>query len=253
MHEKLTVGQVASLVGVSVRTLHHYEESGLLNPARTRSGYRVYSSADIDRLQQILVYRSLDFSLHEIQEILETGNAKDYLSQQKRLLIEKIYRLQSVLAAVETMMEVNTMNPTAAEKARAMHAKYRDEAESRYGASPDFQESERRSANFSEADWASMMERTEHFEAACAQAMNDGVSPGSAEAGELAERHRELMNLNFDCSYEKQVLIAKTYVTDERFTQHYNKRAEGLAQWIHDAVLENARAQGVDVDAAEWK
>ncbi len=69
MEEHLTVGRVAELAGVSVRTLHHYDEIGLVQPsARTAAGYRAYSAGDVERLREVLVYRRLGFGLREIAD-----------------------------------------------------------------------------------------------------------------------------------------------------------------------------------------
>ena len=132
-HDSLSVGEVAQLMGVSVRTLHHFEDKGLIAPERTSTGYRLYSANDIDRLHQILVYRSLDFSLAQIAKMIDDGATAEHLERQKTLLTAKIRNLQSVLHAVETLMEVNMNNPSPADKARAAHAQYAEETERRYG------------------------------------------------------------------------------------------------------------------------
>lgn len=248
----LSVGQVSELMGVSVRTLHHFEDKGLINPARTTKGYRMYSAHDIDRLQQILVYRSLDFPLDHIGRIIDDGAPAQHLERQKTLLTAKIRDLQSVLHAVESLMEVNMNNPTPAEKARAAHAQYAEKTEQRYGHTDAYRQSAERTARFTDDDWRQATAEGEALEAACAQALRDGVVPDSDAANKLAEQHRASINRYFDCSYSQQVLIAKSYVADPRFTAHYDEREPGLAQWIHDAILANAATHGVDVENPEW-
>jgi DNA-binding transcriptional MerR regulator len=106
------VGQVAHLSGVTVRTLHHYDEIGLLSPTeRTAAGYRVYTDADLQRLRQILFYRELGFALDEIATILAdpASDAAAHLRRQHRLLRERIGRLQSMVAALEKEMEAYQM------------------------------------------------------------------------------------------------------------------------------------------------
>ena len=71
-----TVGQVADELGVTVRTLHHYDEIGLLHPSeRTPAGYRLYTAEDLERLQNIVVYRRLGFPLEEIGELLDASSS----------------------------------------------------------------------------------------------------------------------------------------------------------------------------------
>ncbi len=253
MDHKLTVGQVAELVGVSVRTLHHYESLGLLAPERTHTGYRLYSAADVDVLHQILVYRSLEFPLTKIRALLEQGVSAQHLAEQHTLLTQKISHLQSVLDSVERMMEVNTMSPTPAQKAQAAHAQYADEAEARYGETEAYRQSAQRTAAFTDADWQEASAETDELEADAAQALREGVEPGSDTANAIAERHLASMNRYFDCSLTQQVLIARGYVADPRFTAHYDEREPGLARWLRDAIAANARRQGMDPDDAAWE
>ena len=110
--DEYTVGEVARLSGVSVRTLHHYDSIGLLSPgARSPSGYRLYREADLRRLRQVLFYRELDFGLDEIAEILAdpaTGT-DDHLRRQHRLLRERAARTSALLRALEKEMEARKM------------------------------------------------------------------------------------------------------------------------------------------------
>ena len=89
--EALTVGQVAETFGVTVRTLHHYDEVGLLHPSeRTPAGYRLYTGEDLQRLSTIVVYRRLDFSLEEIGELLDADGAEviDHLRQTGYVILD---------------------------------------------------------------------------------------------------------------------------------------------------------------------
>ena len=120
-----TVGQVAQWSGVTVRTLHHYEHIALLSPAgRTSSGYRVYDDADLERLQQILFYRELGFSLDHIAAALASPrDAVEHLAYQRGLLLHRIHRLQGLVAAIDQAMEAETMGttPTPAERFAALN------------------------------------------------------------------------------------------------------------------------------------
>ncbi len=103
----LTVGSVARLAGVTVRTLHHYDEIDLVVPSgRTESGYRTYGSAEVERLQEVLFYRELGFSLDTIREIIgQPGYSREAaLEQQRKLLEEKADRLLSMVGAIDRAM-----------------------------------------------------------------------------------------------------------------------------------------------------
>lgn len=121
MSEKHTVGVVARLVGVSVRTLHHYDEIGLVAPSdRTTGGYRSYSDADVERLHRVLTYRELGFPLEEIAALLDDPDvdALAHLRRQHALLSERIDRLHDMAAAVEKMMEAKSMGIQLTPKSR---------------------------------------------------------------------------------------------------------------------------------------
>ena len=102
------VSQVAALAGVTVRTLHHYDRIGLLVPGgRTAAGYRRYTDADLERLQQVRYYRELGFTLEEIATVLDGPGADPaaHFRRQHRLLLERIKRLSEMVTAIEFAME----------------------------------------------------------------------------------------------------------------------------------------------------
>ena len=109
-----TVKEVSKLAGVSIRTLHYYDEIGLLNPTETtQAGYRLYDSAALEKLQQILFFRELDMPLEQIKVILEdAGLAKNLLLRtQKKLLQAKKDRLEKIIASIDDILKgENKMN-----------------------------------------------------------------------------------------------------------------------------------------------
>lgn len=103
-----SVSQVSKLAGVSVKTLHHYDEKGLLVPFRQQTnGYRVYTQNHLVRLQQILIYRELDFSIEVIKSLLYSNDEEllDTLSQQKSLLIQRQQTLSKMINSIEVTMD----------------------------------------------------------------------------------------------------------------------------------------------------
>lgn len=110
---ELTVGQVAELAKISVRTLHHYDEIGLLRPsARSRVGYRLYDDHDLDRMQQIMLYRGLSFSLEDMAAVLDdpTVSTTAHLRRQLRLIAQRMDQLTDLRAAVLRQLEAYSMN-----------------------------------------------------------------------------------------------------------------------------------------------
>ena len=103
-----TVGQVADELGVTVRTLHHYDEIGLLHPSeRTPAGYRLYTGEDLERLQNIVVYRRLGFPLEEIGELLDTGGAdlESHLRRQRAAVMSRLDELGELVTAIDRALE----------------------------------------------------------------------------------------------------------------------------------------------------
>ena len=108
MGEQWSVGRVAELGGVSVRTLHHYDEIGLVCPsARTASGYRSYSAADVERLREVLAYRRLAFGLREVDELVdnETIDTAGHLRRLRALLVERRDRVDTMVVAINRELQ----------------------------------------------------------------------------------------------------------------------------------------------------
>jgi len=259
---ELTVGQVAGLVGVSVRTLHHWDEIGLVVPsARSWAGYRLYGPDDVARIHRVLVYRETGMPLAEVARVLDDPDvdATAHLARQRDLLQARIAHLTRMLRAVDTMMERNSMgeNLTPQQQAEILGAEWdpawQEEAEERWGDSDEWAQAAARKAAMTRQDWARVAEETEALETDLANAMREGVVPGSERANALAERHRASIDRWFDTTYAKQVLIARGYVANSRFTAYYDKRESGLAAWIKEIIDANAAAHGVDPANAVWQ
>ncbi|MEU9042620.1 MULTISPECIES: MerR family transcriptional regulator [unclassified Kitasatospora] len=248
--EGYSVGAVAKIAKVTVRTLHHYDEIGLLSPAgRTRSGYRRYVDADLDRLQQILFYRELGFPLEEIAAILDDHSVSpsEHLRRQHRLLSDRIRHLQDLASAVEHAMEARRMGIqlTPEEKFEIFGEGYQEEweqeAEQRWGDTEAWAESQRRTGAYSKADWERIQAEMAELNTRLVEALTGGEPADGAPAMDLAEAHRQHICQNFyDCTFTIHRGLAGLYVSDPRWTDTYENLAPGLAQWLHDAILANA-------------
>lgn len=258
----LTVGAVSAMVGVSVRTLHHWDEIGLVHPSgRTWSDYRVYSRDDVARIHRVLVYREVGVPLAQIAAILDdpTVDESMHLGRQRELLTARITRLQEMVSAVDRMLEVTSMDERLSPQelseifGQDWKPEYQDEAEERWGDSPQWAQSQQRSAQMTREQWEQVKADSDALDADMAAAVRDGVAPGSDQANALAERHRDSIGQFYDCTHSMQVCLAQMYLADQRFTDRYEAVQPGLAQWLHDVVAENARANGVDPSTARWE
>ena len=242
-----TVGAVAALTGISVRTLHHYDHIGLVVPSvRTAAGYRDYTDADIERLHLVLVYRSAGLPLEEIRTLLDdpTADVLTHLTRQHEVLLERTERLQHTIKAVEELMNAHRqgIQLTAEEQVElfgttAFGDEYAAEAEERWGETDAWKQSQQRVSQFSKQDWGAIKAEGDALLKALAQAIRDGVEPGSARANELASRHRASIERFYDCGDEMHRNLAEMYLADERFTRYYDDVEPGLAQFLHNIVV----------------
>jgi DNA-binding transcriptional MerR regulator len=248
--EGYPVGEVAALSGVTVRTLHHYDEIGLLVPGhRSPSGYRLYTPDDLERLQRILGYRALGLPLEQIGRVL-AAPAADQLAHLRGLheaLSGQVDRLRRQLAAIEKTLEAHQMGirltpqemfEVFGEEDPTQHAA---EAEERWGDTEAYRESQRRTSRYTKADWLRVKAEGEAVEARLRAVMTQGLPATSEEAMDAAEAHRLHIDGSFyPCSHAMHRGLADMYLADPRFTAHYDDQAPGLAQYVHDAIHANA-------------
>ena len=248
-----TVGDVAAMAGVTVRTLHHYDEIGLLSPSgRSGAGYRQYETADIERLQRILVYRELGFGLEQIAVLLDGDvDRVAHLRRQHELLNDRITRLQRMAATVRRTMEAHTMgislDPHEMLEVFGDHdpTEHAAEAEQRWGDTDPYRESQRRTSQYSKDDWLRIKAETGANQERVAAALRAGLPADGDEAMDAAEEHRrQLSEWFYDCSYDMHRGLADMYIADPRFTATYEKVAPGLAQYLRDAIHANADRAG---------
>ncbi len=251
----LGVGAVARMAGVTVRTLHHYDEIGLLRPSgRAENGYRRYTEADVERLQRVLFYRELDFGLDQIREAMadDSTEALEHLRRQHALLEARMEQLRRLRDAVERAMEARQMgiNLTPEERLEVFGefdpAAHDEEAHARWGDTDAYRESARRTARYTKADWERIKAEGAAVTARFAAALRAGLTPDSAEAMDAAEAHRRQIDETFyPCPHEMHAGLAQMYVADPRFAATYEAVEPGLARFVHDAIVANAaRARG---------
>lgn len=243
-----TVGQVAEELGVTVRTLHHYDEIGLLRPSeRSPAGYRLYTDADLTRLQQIVVYRRLEMPLDEIAELLNGGGSvSDHLRRQRASVMSRLDELRELVVAIDRALERDMSNEqlTPAEMRElfgdTFEESYAVEAEERWGDTDAWKQSQERTKRYTKADWQAVKAESDAVNAAFAAAMDAGQPATSEAAMAAAEQHRASIERFYDCDYDMQRNLAEMYICDERFTKTYDDVRPGMAQYVRDAIHANA-------------
>jgi len=242
----LTIGRAAAVASLSVRTLHHYDAIGLLQPSeRSEAGYRLYSSGDLERLQQILVFRELGFALADIKRIVSDPafDRRRALEAQRALLAEKGRRVAAMRAAVDAAL-------ASLEKGTTMQASelfegfddfdpkdYEDEARARWGDSDAYKESVRRTSSYTKDDWRRIQDEGAAITDGFVQAMGDGLAAGDPEVQALVGRHHEyLARYFYRPTLEVYDGLADLWVDDARFTKSIDKARDGLAAYQRAAV-----------------
>jgi len=246
----LTVSEVAALAGVSVRTLHHYDAIGLLLPsARTEAGYRLYDREDLERLQEIMLFRELEIPLDDIGVLLAGGafDRRAALELQREMLEQKAARTAALVASVERAInaERTGVRMTTEEMFEVFGdfdpAEYEDEVKERWGESDAYKESARRTKSYTKADWQRFKDEAQQIGTDTVALMNAGVPADDPRAMDLAERGRlQIDTWFYPCSHQMHVNLAEMYIVDPRFRATYEKIREGMAQYWHDAILANA-------------
>lgn len=247
-----SIGETAELLGVSTRTLRHWDSIGLLSPTwRSSTGYRLYTDADLRRGLQILLYRATGVPLREIDGLLaHPHTVRGQLLRQRELLAGRITQLHRMVRAVDEILKEDTMST---EDMIAIFGDdlpgYREQARQRWGESPEWEQSQQVLGQLSPAELQVIKDEQEAFVAALADAAAAGVAPGSAEGAALARRHRDTIGRWYEVSPAKQVLLARMYIEDERFNATY----QGNAGYLLTLVEALAAAEGVDLGDVRWE
>ena len=239
---KLQIKEFAELTGVSVRTLHYYDEIGLLKPCYVdeQNGYRFYDEASLERMQAILFYRELDFPLKSIAEILASPNydKQKALAEQKRLLTLKKDRLERLIAALEQAEKGEiTMSAFDNSEYETARQQYEEEAKQRWGDTDAYKESQAKTAGYSKEKWNDVLVGMNGVFAEFAECKNCGESADSDTAQRLVKKLQDYITGNFyRCNDDILAGLGQMYVCDERFKNNIDSHGEGTAEFVSEAI-----------------
>ena len=235
---KMQIKDFAEFTGVSVRTLHYYDEIGLLKPAYTDeyNGYRFYDEDSLLRMQEILFYRELDFPLKSIIEILSSPdyNKEKALAEQKKLLILKKERLEKLISAIDGAVKGKNIMKAFD---NSEFEKYKDEVKEKWGKTQAYSEYTEKSKSYTKDSYNSMAEGMNLILAEFASAMKNGYDTDSAETQGLVSKLQSHITENYyTCTKEILAGLGQMYVFDERFRRNIDKHSEGTAEYISKAI-----------------
>ena len=239
---KMQINEFAKLAGVSVRTLHYYDEIGLLKPAFVdeQNGYRFYDEISLERMQEILFYRELDFELKSIRDILSSPDydKQKALAEQRKLLELKKKRLERIIDALDgatkgkvTMAAFDNSDYETARK------QYEAEAKQRWGETSAYKEHAEKTANYTKDKWQKVNDGLMTVLAKFAECMNAGNTADSDEAQTLVKELQNYITENYyTCTNQILAGLGQMYIADERFKTNIDKNGNGITEFVSKAI-----------------
>lgn len=235
----MTVNQISKLTGVSVRTLQYYDKIGLLPaPSHTQAGYRLYDSEALERLQEILLFKELEFSLKDIIAIVNDPkhDKEKAITQQIELLELKKEQLEKLIGLAKKIRnkETEPMDFTAFDTNKL--DEYTAQAKAYWGNTAEYKEFEQRD-----------IKKTDEQRKNAADGLMDifakfgllkETTPDSAEAQSLVKALQDYISANYyQCSDEVLSGLGKLYGSGGEFTQNIDSKAgEGTAAFTSKAI-----------------
>lgn len=244
-----SIKELSELAGVSARTLRYYDEIGLLNPSRVNeAGYRYYGEAEVAALQQILFYKERGFELKTVQKIIYDRNFDMLNAMEEHLLaLEKqkadtealILTVKKTIQSLKGEGEMSDQEKFQALKEKAVReneAAYGAEAREKYG-EEEVNESNRKMLNMTEEQWERFQTLEKDILQRLENAVKNGMTVESEAVKEVVMLHKEWLCMTWkQYSVEAHKSVAMMYVTDERFTKYYDRKVQGCAKLLCEAV-----------------
>lgn len=237
----MKINEVAKLTGITVRTLHYYDEIGLLPPSKiTESGYRIYDDKALETLQQILFFRELEIPLSDIKRIMESPayDKKEALHNHREILIKKRDRLNELITLAEdTIKGGKDMSFKQFDRKEIEQAKlrYAEEVKERWGETAAYKESLSKTKTYDEKQWQFLTQEGADILRAFGE--NRELSPESGEAQALVKKWQDYITDNFyQCSNEILAGLGLMYKEDKRFAENIDKNGAGTAEFMSKAI-----------------
>lgn len=242
-----TIKQAADMAGVSVRTLHHYDQFGLLNPAETTmTGYRLYGEKEMEKLQQILFFRELDFPLAQIKAILERPDfdREAALHSHRSMLLARRERLDALIENIDKTLGASKGGMEMGSEERFTgfgkrlieenEAKYGQEIREKYGEEA-VQKSYEKVGKYTKEEWEGIQAEADGIYRSIAGMM--ALPSEDRRVQSAIKQHYDYLNKYFS-TYTKAMYmgLGEMYAADERFRAFYEKYAPGMAGYMREAI-----------------
>ncbi len=235
----MTVNEVSKLTGVSIRTLQYYDSIGLLKPCGyTESGYRLYDDTSLERLQQILLFKELEFPLKEIKTIIDAPNfdRSKALEQQIELLTMKKEHLENLIdfARGIKLLGVRKMDFTVFDKKKI--DEYSKHAKEQWGKSPEYKEFEKKAKNWTDEEQQIMINDFMQIFVEFGQMMT--LDPSEEKVQLQVGKLQDYISKHFyNCTKEILNSLGKMYAGGGEFTENIDKvGGKGTAEFTSKAI-----------------
>lgn len=244
-----TVQKLAKIAGISTRTLRYYDEIEILKPARINSsGYRIYGEKEVDRLQQIMLYREMGVNLETIKTIVTKASFDEAAALQEHLkhLLAQRNQIDQLIANVKKTIDYKkgSIKLNDKEKFNGFKQKMVDDNEKKYGkeirekyGDEQVNKSNQKLMNMTEEQYKEFEKLSQEVLDTLEAAFATG-DPAGELAQKTADLHRRWLSFTWS-SYSKEAHagVAQMYVEDERFKEFYDKKQPGSAEFLRDAIL----------------
>lgn len=248
---KYTIKKLAEMTGITTRTLRYYDDINLLKPSEVNeNNYRIYDEKNVNKLQQILFYRSLNFPLQEIKKIMDDPNFSriDALKQQQQLLLQEQEKINTLLTNIDLTIKdyQGEIEMTDTEKFTAFKENRISENETKYGVeirqkygSKTVEQSNQKFSKLSEVEFQ-QMQSVEKTLIDDLVALKQHPDLDSQLAQKIYQEHKQWLEYTWP-SYTKEAHrgLVDMYISDARFGDYYDKKANmPVVQLLHDVIYE---------------
>ena len=234
-----TVKEVSRITGVSVRTLHHYDAIGLLKPTRvTEAGYRLYDDAALQRLQSILLFRTLRFSLKEIGEILDSPSFDPMAALEQQLVMLELQKqqLEETIAHVRKMKETGVISMDFSTFNTEKLDRYAEEARAKWGSTEAYREFEKKTEGRSKEEMAAVSDGLMAIFAELGAIRH--TSPEAEAAQALVAKLQSFITAHYyTCTPQILKGLGMLYIAGDSMTENIDHAGgEGTAEFAHKAI-----------------
>ncbi len=237
----MIIHELAKLSNISIRTLRYYDEIDLLKPASINtSGYRVYDDSCLEKLQQILFYKELNFSLSQIKTILNDNNfdKEKALIEQKNLLVLKQKHLNNLINLIDSLIngEKNiSLEEFSMEEIEEAKQKYQEEAKSKWGNTKAYKQSHNRTNSYTDEQWKIIKNEYDSILQGFSKLVD--TDPNDKIALDLVEKWKNHINkYYYDINNNMLSNLADMYISDERFIKNMDKYKKGTTVFIVNCI-----------------